>query len=107
MTTWVLFAVVGCGLGFLLSVTGFALAMLAIVVGYGSIQLAGGATALELILGVVFAAVALQVGYFAAVLIRLAAKRLSGHNTPAQPTSAKDTADRHGTDRDPSLRVVD
>jgi|SRR5215468_4287208 len=105
MSTWILFAVLGCGLGFFLSITGFALIALAVVASHGIVMVAAGTAASGLVLRLVFTAVALQVGYFAAILIRMTVKRLRAPNSPQHPTPTQRSSDRHGTDSDPSLPI--
>jgi len=105
MSTWILFAALGCGLGFFFSITGFALITVAVVASYGIVMVAAGTAAVELILRLVFTAVALQVGYFAAILIRMTVKRLRAPNSPEHPVPTQRSSDRHGTNSDPSLPI--
>jgi hypothetical protein len=73
MLTGIVFAAVGLIGGFVLRLPGFTILMVGIVVAYWIIL--AGMNASGEILAVVTAAIAMQVGYFLAVLVRIAAAK--------------------------------
>src|SRR5262249_8176008 len=81
----------GCGLGFFLSITGFALIAVAVVASHGIVMVAAGTAASGLVLRLVFTAGGLSGGFFRAPLFPLCFKRVlcppSPHPPPPPPTT--------------------
>ena len=76
MIAGLLFFAVGCGCGFSLTFFGFALVLVVGVPVYAIAILALGITGAEFAFAILVALVAMQVGYFSAILCRIAFRRL-------------------------------
>jgi hypothetical protein len=78
MIAGLLFFAIGCGCGFSLTFFGFALVLLIGVPAYAIAILALGITGAGFAFAILVALVAMQVGYFSAILCRVACRRLRG-----------------------------
>jgi hypothetical protein len=83
MIAGLLFFGVGCGCGFSLTFFGFALVLFVGVPAYAITILTLGITGAEFAFAVLVALVAMQVGYFSAILCRVAFRRLHGRSRDA------------------------
>jgi hypothetical protein len=84
MIAGLLFFAVGCGCGFSLTFFGFALVLVVGVPVYAIAILALGITGAGFAFAILVALVAMQVGYFSAILCRIAFRRLRGRSRNAK-----------------------
>ncbi|MDC7785231.1 hypothetical protein PQJ75_22030 [Rhodoplanes sp. TEM] len=98
MTSLAVFFLFGCLLGLFLAVPGLVLASVAALALYAGGIAWLGLPLSEILVSMVVAAVAIQVGYFAVVLFRLATGRRFGAPRSAREPGARDQrADLHGS----------
>jgi divalent metal cation (Fe/Co/Zn/Cd) transporter len=105
MITWISFAVLGFLLGIYLTVVGFVIFMVIVLALYG------GATSVlqevairDLVIALFIAAVALQIGYFVCVVLRIVIRRLRSRTPLTQSAPMEVSPDRNSRKDEGSLR---
>ena len=92
MIAGLLFFAVGCGCGFSLTFFGFALVLVVGVPVYAIAILALGITGAEFAFAILVALVAMQVGYFSAILCQIAFRRLRRRSRDANELAEPEPA---------------